>query len=217
LLNFTITSLERTEVKVHMVGTHGKENFDQNFDYVFWAAPIHGNFDILKFSQADEKLFKRQVHFLMRTTLFQIPENPEKFNYGVCFWPGRLNTKVQQGQVFALRCSKKEFDEKNPNDTFVAYQFVDQDESANFKEEKFTELFDEFVKKYELPTPKILLQHTYPYFYHWDREDIKNGVPWLVEGIQGKNRTFIIGSTPSFESVLGVVGFNNGLLLRHCK
>lgn len=58
-------------------------------------------------------------------------------------------------------------------------------------------------------------QFTWPYFWHFTKDDTKKGLPWDLLQLQGQRKTFWLGSSAHFESVHDVVNYNLMMLDLH--
>ena len=61
---------------------------------------------------------------------------------------------------------------------------------------------------------EILRTISWEYFYRWSPGEMKEGRLWDVISLQGRSRTWYIGSSVSFEAIRSVMEYNN-LLLRN--
>ena len=61
---------------------------------------------------------------------------------------------------------------------------------------------------------RVLDQRQLPYFSHWKREKLLEGVVWNVLDSQGKNNTLWIGSSVCFETIIDVATYNANLVKR---
>jgi hypothetical protein len=59
---------------------------------------------------------------------------------------------------------------------------------------------------------KVIKSEPWRYMPRFTQEQINKGYPWRVRGMQGHDRTWYIGSSVSFESVLDCIRYNLGLL-----
>jgi hypothetical protein len=59
---------------------------------------------------------------------------------------------------------------------------------------------------------EVLEQMPWPYFWHFNHEDINKGRPWDLLEMQGMNKTWYLGASSSFESVNDIVNYNLMLL-----
>ena len=75
-------------------------------------------------------------------------------------------------------------------------------------------LVKHFVDGFNASTVEILQTISWPYFYRWSPEEMDEGRLWQVFNMQGKHRTWYIGSSVSFEATRSVVTYND-LILRH--
>jgi len=98
-------------------------------------------------------------------------------------------------------------------DTYVAYQFVDP-KQGQYDPKSLEEAFLRDLQERGVKDVKIIEQKIWPYFYHFNQEEIMEGYPWKILDIQGKNRTFYSGSSTCFESVNDVINYNLMLLNR---
>ena len=63
----------------------------------------------------------------------------------------------------------------------------------------------------------IIVQQNWKYFPMFKKESIKNGLPLVMENMQGENNTWYSGATFSFESVNNIVNFNTLLVKKILK
>jgi len=61
---------------------------------------------------------------------------------------------------------------------------------------------------------EILQTISWEYFYRWSPQEMEDGALWKMFDIQGKRKTWFIGSSVSFEAVRSVMEYNS-LLLRN--
>ena len=61
---------------------------------------------------------------------------------------------------------------------------------------------------------EILRSISWEYFYRWSPQEMQEGRLWDVFSMQGRSRTWYIGSSVSFESIRSVMEYNN-LLVRN--
>ena len=61
---------------------------------------------------------------------------------------------------------------------------------------------------------EILQTISWEYFYRWSPGEMEEGRLWDVFSLQGRSRTWYIGSSVSFEAIRSVMEYNN-LLLRN--
>ena len=98
-------------------------------------------------------------------------------------------------------------------DRSVTYQYEIRE--PNKDKEKDREYFREKLKadlaKWGEKDVRIIYNRVFDYHPIWSKEEINDKYPWIVKDeMQGVNKkTFYIGSSVSFESVLNVVEYNN--------
>ena len=61
---------------------------------------------------------------------------------------------------------------------------------------------------------EILRSISWEYFYRWSPQEMQEGRLWDVFSVQGRSRTWYIGSSVSFEAIRSVMEYNN-LLVRN--
>jgi hypothetical protein len=69
----------------------------------------------------------------------------------------------------------------------------------------------DLAKEYQ---PTLLYRRLNTYFPRFTQKGLINGNLWKIQGIQGENEMFWIGSSVCFESVLDVVVYNIDLMKR---
>eukprot|EP00092_Neocalanus_flemingeri_P091632 GFUD01116212.1.p1 GENE.GFUD01116212.1~~GFUD01116212.1.p1 ORF type:complete len:158 (-),score=37.32 GFUD01116212.1:19-492(-) len=74
-------------------------------------------------------------------------------------------------------------------------------------------LQDHYTKGFNATDLEILNTITWPYFPRWSPEETGQARHWQVFNMQGKQKVWYAGSSVSFESIRGVMEYNN-LLLR---
>jgi len=95
----------------------------------------------------------------------------------------------------------------------VAYQFADV--GVKLKKEDFLNKFHETMERRNITNVKVINQSFWPYFYHFEQEQIDEYYPWQILEMQGTNRTLYAGSSTCFESVNDVMNYNLMLLDRY--
>lgn len=89
-------------------------------------------------------------------------------------------------------------------DLRVVYQYGETAALAEDIVAKYDAHYDAFgVKERE-----VISRHHWDYFPHWTLKGVREGKPWDVLDIQGKNRTWWTGASASFESLNDVVTMN---------
>ena len=59
---------------------------------------------------------------------------------------------------------------------------------------------------------EILRTISWEYFYRWSPDEMQQGRLWDVFSVQGRSRTWYIGSSVSFEAIRSVMEYNNLLV-----
>ena len=93
--------------------------------------------------------------------------------------------------------------------------YVLQMAKTQMRERKLNEiLVNHYVNGFNASSVEILQTISWPYFYRWSPEEMEKGRLWQVFNMQGKERTWYIGSSVSFEATRSVVTYND-LILRN--
>ncbi|KAJ3321623.1 hypothetical protein HDV06_004038 [Boothiomyces sp. JEL0866] len=92
----------------------------------------------------------------------------------------------------------------------VSYQYFGRPLEKNDSTTMLTLLKSDLVVETDL-NASIILQKPHRYFPRFDTAGILAGKPWSILDIQGKSKTFWIGSSVCFESVLDVMTYNTNL------
>ena len=100
---------------------------------------------------------------------------------------------------------------ENSLETITCLQMSDSKMSEADLNEK---LDDHFRRGFNASSVQILQTIPWQYFYRWSPEEMQKGRLWQVFSMQGRSRTWFAGSSVSFESIRGVMEYNN-LLIRN--
>jgi len=216
---FGVTRIDRSGPSIRIFGPQHQE---LTTDWLILAVPIQENLNMLDATDDELVLFESQTSFAIKSTLWE--NNPvggacelwrNALNYGVQFWPDRM-VPEEAGQVYALRCPPKELARNAAayaaasHDVQVAYQFADTALANQFDNDTMRHLFKSWASWEGLDHVSIIAEFWTRYFYHWRPNDVGNA--WRLFDLQGHKRTWYIGSSASFESVLNVVNYNRMLL-----
>ena len=68
------------------------------------------------------------------------------------------------------------------------------------------------VLSFNASSVEILRTISWEYFYRWSPEEMQEGRLWDVFSVQGRSRTWYIGSSVSFEAIRSVMEYNNLLV-----
>lgn len=201
---------------------------DLIFDHLIIAA---NNKDIIKLleqpTQNEINIFQKLTHFTFTTTLYE-SDIPKEVESAVEIWPHIL--WKANGHMFAHRhsktavrpsssphrscipCKSVNIKVTTNRERAVAYQFADRDPTAydNVKQQQI--LLKDLNSYAQESNINILHQNVWKYFPHFNQLEINNAYPWKIIEMQGSNRTWYIGSSVSFESVLDVTSYNLMLL-----
>jgi len=196
-------------------------------DFLIFAAPMQQAFQQLVKDATDfEKKVCEDIQCVdCNVCLFK---TAKKEGEGcLTFYPESLQpefTKRPDGEVYAERniircyCPEKEKDTKFRYT--AAYQHFTKPQTGKSKEiaEKSKKFITDETKTVNptpaKPEPELVHQaHWDNYFPHFSVEGIvKERLPWRVFETQGKNRTWYIGSSVSFESIEDITNYNIQLL-----
>ena len=180
-------------------------------------------------SEEEKKIFSGIEPRTLCSTLFEYDANPELETHQtvVDIWPNIC--WKGSGQIYAYRNSAKclmgheKYDKliksgKLKRDRGVSYQYFNR---APKIEEDSPTLLHQLQNDLEVwgeKNIKILRQECWDYMPMWNGEDIQKQYPWIVKDeLQGKyKKTFYIGSSVCFESVLNVVEYNYEICNQYC-
>jgi len=216
ILNFNVTAITRHPEKIVIEGidTNGEQEASATleFDYLIVTSPLKKMLNVLNDPSEEElEVFSKLHKYCVCTTLYS--SDLQKGTQVIEYRPHALPTF---GRVFAQRHSAKCVEGSNfrgHKDTYVAYQFTDP-KKVCLNEKEYKDLFMNEMKERGITNIEIIEQQIWPYFYHFDKEEINKGYPWKILDMQGRNRTLYSGASASFESVNDVMNYNLMLLHR---
>jgi len=161
-------------------------------------------------TQEELEIFSKLHKYILCTTLYS--SDKQSGTQVVEYRPYAMHSQSIYAQRHSGKCLHgiKYTGEK---DTYVAYQFVDPKKGLSdpkyLQESLVKDLEEREVKNIE-----IIEQKVWPYFYHFNQEEILQGYPWKILEMQAKNRTLYAGASTCFESVNDVLNYNLMLLNR---
>ena len=148
------------------------------------------------------------------------------------FWSSRTKERKEKGgsgragRVYALRHDKLclnarpfvgedgtvWYGETSGRQRYMAFQFIEGENVVGMDEWNNVLMKDlSAIGKRDV---RVLDQRQLPYFSHWKREKLLEGVVWNVLDSQGKNNTLWIGSSVCFETIIDVATYNANLVKR---
>jgi hypothetical protein len=167
------------------VTVNGTDNYD--FDVIIISAPLHKVSGFMTLTDEEQQLFSQvqSERYLVslfgeaglgteQAMFFYNNSNPQELNHVVA-WANR--------------------DKATP--VFVGYQIADWTASAD----QITSALAGDVASQGGQLGGILLRQEWDYFPHVDPTSFQQGFYDRVEWLQGKNNTFYVGGTLSFETV----------------
>eukprot|EP00484_Ammonia_sp_Unknown_P030914 CAMPEP_0197024874 /NCGR_PEP_ID=MMETSP1384-20130603/5347_1 /TAXON_ID=29189 /ORGANISM="Ammonia sp." /LENGTH=645 /DNA_ID=CAMNT_0042453331 /DNA_START=24 /DNA_END=1957 /DNA_ORIENTATION=+ len=172
-------------------------------------------------TEEEREIFQCIKPHTLCATLFEYDANPSLTTHQtvVDIWPNIC--WKGSGQIYAYRNSAKclmghdKYDKllqggKVKRDRGVAYQFLNRppipEQDGPVLENQLRNDLEVWGEK----NVQVIRQEPWDYFPMWDQEAVQKGYPWIVKDeLQGKyKKTFYIGSSVCFESVLNVVEYN---------
>lgn len=214
--NVDIEKIERREpggaaelgdsVRVHVKG----EAAPRTFDVLMTAFDVSANLGLVEDLAPEEKaIFSHVEPYTLATALVKAdaPTQPER---PVNWWWWRLpeddRVHATRKSADALQRTGSVSDQSKVK--FVTYQFNPRapDEAA-----LEAALLEDLAASGETNV-EVLESRPWRYFPHFSKAGIIEGGPWKLRSLQGARRTYFLGSSVCFESVLDVVQYNLDVL-----
>lgn len=167
-------------------------------------------------TEEELEVFSKLHKYYLSTTLYE--SAPQKTTQVIEYRPYALHSHQD---IFAQRhsgvCHEGARHDRSKRDRFIGYQFIDPKRTPLDTKNLAAELKRTFLQDLEkrgIKKVEILEQKVWPYFYHFENEEIIQGYPWKILEMQGKKRTLYAGASACFESVNDVINYNIMLLHR---
>ena len=227
--NCRITSIRRDVDRVVVRYTSGPtaQPSDDSFDFLVVAAPIADLLStrVLDFTRQEEDVFSLLESSTFVTTLFEYTGPAEDDDRAVHSWFGNLKAD-RPFAVWSLRDTYKLYRENHgaehpltaklpvplERSAAVAYQFS----SVNTAKADDMDIDATFVRhfaRHQLDNVQVVKRCKWSYFPHFSLEALQaGGNPWRILELQGKNRTWYVGSSTCFEALNAIISYNKRLV-----
>lgn len=195
----------------YKINGQGESIIKKSYELLVIACEPRNLYNICDYTSQELDIFKKLRNFTFRTSLLKVKidsSSAQKNEYAVMFAPSIL--EKMDGSVYAFRNeSAKQFGynvaKGMTHNLVTVYQLVGERPSpiaGDFFDKILQEQLSNsdwwpFSGEYEIVRKVIT-----PYFDHFSNEDLKNGLPWQLLNLQGKNNTLYVHGFTCFESVL---------------
>ncbi|MFT4978357.1 MAG: putative NAD/FAD-dependent oxidoreductase [Myxococcota bacterium] len=182
-------------------------------DHLVVACPAPATLHFLDTTDEEWTLFSDLKAASFTSTLYTSTHQPGK-RY-LDSWFHELNTRQQhtlysQRQTAAAGHPELADVPTGTTKARVAAQYGE----APVQDPAIASLFNLRLAQHGARNVTVHAQKRFKYFYRFSDEGIAQRYPWRIQDLQGKNRTWFVGSSVSFESVNNVVNYNLRLLER---
>eukprot|EP00123_Amoebidium_parasiticum_P014945 comp22715_c0_seq1/m.35275 comp22715_c0_seq1/g.35275 ORF comp22715_c0_seq1/g.35275 comp22715_c0_seq1/m.35275 type:complete len:546 (-) comp22715_c0_seq1:611-2248(-) len=213
VLNAKITNIRRTSKRVYVdYSTPQGGTKRETFDYLMLAARFPETLDFLDERPDEADIFNRLKSSKIYTRMVSASGLPKGY---IQQYVNFLRESPQdKAGVYYLR---RELGLLYPNLTEtpdiyvtgqqVGFRFRDKVTEADVDKQMIDDL-----TSYGGKDIKILDRLSPDYFARFSNDDIRQGMPWKLYDLQGKYRTWYVGSFASFESVADIVDYHYRLL-----
>lgn len=210
-----ISSIHRADshVSVKSAQEDGSSPKEYVFDLLFVSANAKACLPVFDAPTKEEvRAFSRQSSCQMTTTL---QSGVQDGRHGIDSWMYHCEPKkdhhviTQRLTEYFVSPSHYRRHRDQKSDVRVTFQFGERRVEDAFIDDQYADHFADQDKEWAVRKHKVLDRRYWSdYFPHWSQKEIQAGLPWDVLDIQGRNRTFWIGASTSFESLRDVLNYN---------
>lgn len=182
------------QIRVDVTACEGRQNFDR----IIVATPLDTALSFLDSTSDERNLFSRIQNYTYYSTLFTaagLPNNSALFLAGHCH-------RTAINHVVALANARAD------SSVWIAYQLAETkaDDAAIFQKLK------DDVRDVGGTVMSLIVQKRWNYFPHVTSDDIRSGFYARLEGMQGLQGTFYVGSALSMETAEHVAEYSQSLV-----
>lgn len=193
----------------------------KDYDLLIVACDPRALAPVLNYSSDELAVFNKFQNCHIHTTCVTIKRSVP-VDYGVIFSPPK--NEAMDGDIYAFRNeTAKQFGKdaanKLDNNVFTIYQLAGA-KSAVKTAKDFATIFEKQVDNLDwFKHGGIVERHgepmTTPYFDHFDKSEIKAGLPWDYLKLQGKHNTLFVHASTCFESAFHCWGYARDLMTQY--
>lgn len=199
-LNTEIRAVQRTESGVTLIDQHDQSH---TFDLLINTLPMH-LFTQMSEPTEDEAYVASAMKWGRYAMTLIVCD--EWFTHDETqSWIETSHADSRSGRVLVARREVYSSDMKG-----MLYAIGQR--AGNYSPKELEEVLISDVAKFGAQKPRIVTQQLWPYFPQYDREAIREGLPFRMDEMQGATCTFHTGAAFSHEAVSNISIFNQQLL-----